>query len=48
MYPVNQLPAMSKGKLVYINLDVAGNSQNFDLILQGTAGEVLAEVDKYL
>lgn len=48
VYPVNQLPAMSKGKLVYINLDVAGNNRNFDLILQGTAGEVLAEVDKYL
>ncbi len=48
VYPVNQLPAMSKGRLVYINLDVAGNSHHFDLLIQGTAGEVLAEVDNYL
>ncbi|ATP40632.1 NAD-dependent protein deacylase [Solibacillus sp. R5-41] len=48
VYPVNQLPAMCQGRLVYINLDVSGNSRNFDLILQGTAGGVLAEIDKYL
>ena len=48
VYPVNQLPAMCQGRLVYINLDVAGNSGNFDLIIQGAAGEVLVDVDKYL
>lgn len=48
VYPVNQLPAMCQGRLVYINLDVAGNNGDFELIIQGTAGGVLAEVDKYL
>ena len=48
VYPVNQLPMMARGKLVYINLDTSGNSQDFDLVLQGSAGEVLTELDELL
>lgn len=46
--PVNQLPKMAKGKLVYINLEVDTNTQGFDAMIQGTAGVVLAEIDAYL
>ncbi|MEK4229721.1 NAD-dependent deacylase [Solibacillus sp. FSL H8-0538] len=48
VYPVNQLPAMTRGKLVYINLDVAQHAHDFDLVIQGKVGDVLAEVDGLL
>lgn len=46
VYPVNQLPSMSKGKLVYINWEQASTSvhYSFDLVLEGSAGEILADV----
>ncbi|MER2105957.1 MAG: NAD-dependent deacylase [Solibacillus sp.] len=47
VYPVNQLPAMTQGKLVYINLETA-NERGFDLVLQGRAGEILVQVDSLL
>ena len=48
VYPVNQLPMMARGKLVYINLDVDRHAQGFDAVLQGTAGEVLTQLDGLL
>ncbi|MEK4129755.1 NAD-dependent deacylase [Solibacillus sp. FSL W8-0474] len=48
VYPVNQLPQMAKGRLVYINLDQSSDSGQFDLVLEGTAGEILAELDQAL
>lgn len=48
VYPVNQLPAMTRGKLVYINLDVNEHAQQFDLVIEGKVGEVLQEVDALL
>ncbi|WP_274307129.1 SIR2 family NAD-dependent protein deacylase [Solibacillus daqui] len=48
VYPVNQLPMMAQGKLVYINLEVESQTQGFDAIIQGTAGEVLAQIDVLL
>lgn len=47
VYPVNQLPGMTKGKLVYMNLDTA-SGRGFDLVLQGKAGELLAQIDALL
>lgn len=47
VYPVNQLPAMTQGKLVYINLE-ATTGRGFDLVLQGKAGEILAQVNSLL
>ncbi|MEK4628508.1 NAD-dependent deacylase [Solibacillus sp. FSL R7-0682] len=48
VYPVNQLPRMARGKLVYINLDVSGSTRQFDLVLEGSAGEVLTKIDQKL
>lgn len=47
VYPVNQLPMMTNGKLVYMNLETA-NGRGFDLVLQGKAGELLAQIDAML
>lgn len=50
VYPVNQLPSMSKSKLVYINreqTDSSGHYQ-FDMVLKGSAGKILAEVHRML
>lgn len=48
VYPVNQLPMMARGKLVYINLEVDSHAQGFDGILQGSAGEILTQLDQIL
>lgn len=47
VYPVNQLPRMTKGKLVYMNLETT-NGHDFDLVLEGKAGELLEQVDLLL
>lgn len=44
VYPVNQLPSMTQGKTVYINLDVVHQATQFDLILQGKVKEILQQV----
>ena len=48
VYPVNQLPVMAKGKLVYINLEVDNNLHGFDAVLKGKAGNILGELDEQL
>lgn len=44
VYPVNQLPSMTNGKTVYINLDTAKQMTQFDLTIQGKVKEVLRQV----
>lgn len=44
VYPVNQLPSMTSGKTVYINLDVAHQRLQFDLIIQGKVKEILEQL----
>lgn len=46
VYPVNQLPLMTRGKTVYINL-TTGNG-DYDLMIAGKAGEVLRGVNDLL
>lgn len=46
VYPVNQLPLMTRGKTVYINLAIG--KADFDLMIAGKAGEVLREVNNLL
>lgn len=46
VYPVNQLPLMTRGKSVYINLTI-GNA-DFDLMIIGKVGEVLRGVNELL
>lgn len=41
VYPVSQLPAMTKGKTIYINKEVSDNQANFDLVIEGSAKETL-------
>lgn len=48
VYPVNQLPKMAKGKLVYINLDQTTDNGEFDLVFEGTAGEILSQLAREL
>lgn len=44
VYPVNQLPMLSKGRLVLINKEDVDTYYNFDLKLIGKAGEILREL----
>lgn len=48
VYPVNQLPSMTRGKTAYINYDLQRESGGFDAALQGKAGEILAELDEII
>jgi len=45
VYPVNQLPELCKGKKAYINMDVDTKHKQFDLVIEGSAGEILSRVD---
>lgn len=47
VFPVSQLPDITKGKKVYINREIPRRS-NFDLKLEGTAGELLQKIDEIL
>ncbi|WP_336635028.1 NAD-dependent deacylase [Lysinibacillus fusiformis] len=44
VYPVNQLPMMTKGKTVYINLDTSQHTVPFDMIIEGKIKEVLLQI----
>ena len=48
VYPVNQLPMMTKGKTVLINNEDRGGTGMFDLKIIGNAREVLEELYKNL
>ncbi|HHW08216.1 MAG TPA: NAD-dependent deacylase [Clostridia bacterium] len=39
--PVNQLPRLARGKTVYLNDDITVQGYDFDLTIEGKAGEVL-------
>lgn len=47
VFPVSQLPDLTKGKKVYINREIPQNN-SFDLTFQGSAGELLQKIDKAL
>lgn len=48
VFPVNQLPFVSQGKIVMINLEPVHQEERFDLATHGKVGEVLQKVDDYL
>ncbi len=48
VFPVNQLPFVSRGKIVMINLEPVHQEERFDLVIHGKVGEVLQKVDQYL
>ena len=48
VYPVNQLPRMTRGKTALINAEETGEEYRFDLFIPGRAAEVLSEVGEAL
>ncbi|ADI00336.1 SIR2 family NAD-dependent protein deacylase [Salisediminibacterium selenitireducens] len=48
VYPVNQLPSVTGGKTVYINRDIDQSIHAFDAVHQGSAGEILEELDRLM
>lgn len=46
VYPVNQLPFLTKGKLLLINAEPTGEEHRFDVIVEGNAGEALQAIDE--
>lgn len=48
VYPVNQLPKMTKGKIAIINLEPTDQDKRFDLAIYSKAGEALMEVEEFL
>ncbi|MBU8919073.1 NAD-dependent deacylase [Bacillus sp. FJAT-29953] len=48
VYPASQLPQMTAGKTVYINTEMNGQNQDFGLIIQDKAGNVLAKVNEII
>ena len=47
VYPVNTLPSLSKGRLVYINNENKSGLE-FDLVIEGLAVSILSETDELL
>jgi NAD-dependent deacetylase len=47
VYPVNQLPSMTNGKTVIINLEPTEMDKQFDLAIHGKAGKVLKQVNEF-
>jgi len=48
VYPVNQLPNMTKGKLVLINNELVEGNYEFDVIIKGKAKGVLQEISLFI
>jgi NAD-dependent deacetylase len=44
VHPVNQLPFLTKGKLILINAEETGREDKFDLFLKGSAAETLVQI----
>ncbi len=48
VYPVSQLPKMTNGKTIYINMEMNEKQSFFDLVIEGSARDTLIEVDRLL
>lgn len=48
VYPANQLAGMSNGRTVYINDDLSGGAMDFNLVLEGKAGEILKQLNELI
>nr|WP_240515468.1 NAD-dependent deacylase [Fictibacillus aquaticus] len=48
VYPVNQLPSLTRGKTVLINREDANHTHLFDLTIHGSAREVLLKLSSVL
>ncbi len=48
VYPVSQLPAMTKGKTILINKEPVGSNHSFDLVVMGKAADALTAIDSWV
>jgi NAD-dependent deacetylase len=48
VYPANQLPSLTKGHTVVINLESTPMEEQFDLVIHGKAGDVLKRLETHL
>lgn len=48
VFPANQLAGMSKGRTIYLNDDLSGGALDFDLALEGKAGELLQQINELI
>ncbi len=48
VYPVNQLPRMTKGKIAIINMEPTDQDEQFDLAIYNKAGQALKLVNQFL
>ncbi len=48
VYPVADLPTMSSGKTVYINMENLQTTIPFHMVFEGSAGHILEAIDQYL
>ncbi len=48
VYPVAQLPSMTTGRVVMLNLERTEQDERFDLVLSGKAGELLQQLNSLL
>ncbi|PSL42728.1 NAD-dependent SIR2 family protein deacetylase [Salsuginibacillus halophilus] len=48
VYPANQLPWMTRGRTVYMNMELNADASAFDAVITGKAKEVLTKLDKKL
>ncbi|MFD2171857.1 SIR2 family NAD-dependent protein deacylase [Tumebacillus lipolyticus] len=48
VYPVAQLPSMTPGRVVMLNLERTEQDERFDLVLSGKAGELLQQLNSLL
>ncbi|WP_088105846.1 SIR2 family NAD-dependent protein deacylase [Halalkalibacter urbisdiaboli] len=48
VYPVNELPSLTKGKTVLVNVDEVSGFYPFDVIVKGKAKEVLEKLNELL
>jgi NAD-dependent deacetylase len=48
VYPVNQLPFLTNGKLILINAEMTGEEKRFDVAIQAKAMESLKAIQKWM
>nr|WP_106778963.1 NAD-dependent deacylase [Lysinibacillus timonensis] len=48
VYPVNQLPSTTSGKIAYINLEISNQINSFNLIIRGKAKDILQKINDSL
>ncbi|TCS70523.1 SIR2 family NAD-dependent protein deacylase [Effusibacillus lacus] len=48
VYPVNQLPSVTRGRIAILNAEATDMDSMFDLVIHGKAGQTLKSIDELL